>query len=104
MGKPRAKRPPGRKGPQKDVAQAHALAKRLAVARDQQAATGDILRVISRSRTDVQPVFDTIVGSVVRLCHGLYSALYRFDGELLHPAAQHNFTPEGLEEMHRVFP
>ena len=36
----------------------------LTTALDQQTATSDILRVISRSQTDVQPVFDAIVRSV----------------------------------------
>src|SRR5712691_10566230 len=71
---------------------------------EQQTATAEILRVISSSQTDVQPVFDTIVRSAVRLCDGLFSALFRFDGDLIHHAAQHNYTPEALEELHRVFP
>jgi GAF domain-containing protein len=71
---------------------------------DQQTATSEILRVISSSPTDVQPVFDTIVSSAVRLCDGLYSALHPFDGELIHLVAQHNFTPEALEAAHRIFP
>jgi len=76
----------------------------LTEALEQQTATAEILRVISRSQTDVQPVFDTIVRSAVRLCNGLFSALFRFDGELLHQGAEHNFTPEALAELHRVFP
>src|SRR5262245_39062715 len=71
---------------------------------EQQTATSEILRVISRSPTDVQPVFDSIVRSAVTLCDGLFSAVYQFDGELLHLVAQHNFTPEALETAHRVFP
>jgi signal transduction histidine kinase len=71
---------------------------------EQQTATAEILRVISRSQTDVQPVFDTIARSAVKLCDGLFSALFQFDGELLHQVAQHNYTPEALEELHRVFP
>jgi len=76
----------------------------LTEALEQQTATSEILRVISQSQTDVQPVFDTIVRSAVRLCDGLFSVLYRFDGELLHFVAQHNWTPEALEEAHRIFP
>jgi signal transduction histidine kinase len=71
---------------------------------EQQTATAEILRVISRSQTDVQPVFDTIVRSAVRLCDGFFSALLQFDGELIHHVANYNFTPEALEEVHRVFP
>ncbi len=71
---------------------------------EQQTATAEILRVISSSPTDVQPVFDTIVRSAVRLCGGLFSGLYQFDGELIHQVAQHNFSPEALEASHRVFP
>ena len=71
---------------------------------EQQTATAEILRVISRSPTDVQPVFDVIVQSAVRLCNGLFSGLHPFDGELIHFAAQHNFPPEGLEEVRRTFP
>src|SRR5712692_308268 len=73
-------------------------------AREQQTATAEILRVISQSQTDVQPVFDTIVRSAVRLCNGLFSALCRFDGELIHQVAQHNYTPEALEEVRRIYP
>src|SRR5262249_35240611 len=71
---------------------------------EQQTATAEILRVISQSQTDVQPVFDTIVRSAVRLCDGLFSALNRFDGELIHPVARHNYTPEAVEEQQRMFP
>src|SRR5262249_53518206 len=59
-------------------------------------ATGEILRVISQSPTDAQPVFDMIVRSAVRLCDGLYSFMGRFDGELIHFAAQHNYTSDAL--------
>ncbi len=76
----------------------------LAEALEQQTATSEILRVISSSPTDVQPVFDTIVSSAVRLCDGLFSALFQFDGELIHLVAQHNYTPEALEAARRVYP
>jgi GAF domain-containing protein/anti-sigma regulatory factor (Ser/Thr protein kinase) len=71
---------------------------------ERQMATSDILRVISRSPTDVQPVFDTIAESAVRLCGGLLSGVYRFDGELIHFVAQHNWTAEGLDTARSVYP
>jgi len=67
-------------------------------------ATSEILRVISSSPTDVQPVFDTIVRSAVTLCDGLFSSLLQFDGELIHQVAQHNYTPEALQAVHGVYP
>src|SRR5262249_47734886 len=71
---------------------------------EQQTATSEILRVISSSPTDVQPVFDTIVKSAVRLCDGVFSGLYRFDGDLIHQVAQHNYRPEALDAARRVLP
>ena len=61
----------------------------LRVALEQQTATAEILRVISSSPTDVQPVFDTIVNSAPRLCGARFCLLYRFDGERLHLVAHH---------------
>ena len=76
----------------------------LAEAQEQQTATAEILRVISSSPTDVQPVFDMIVRSAVRLCDGLHSFMGRFDGELIHFAAQYNYTPEALQMVQRMYP
>ena len=83
------------------LTQAHS---QITEALEQQTATSEILRVISRSQTDVQPVLDTIVRNAVRLCNGLFSALLQFDGELIHSVAHHNYTPEALEELHHLFP
>ena len=71
---------------------------------EQQTATADILRVIASSPTDVQPVFDAIVRSAGRLCDATFCSLTRFDGELLHQVAVHNFTPEALEVAGRRYP
>jgi len=71
---------------------------------EQQTATGEVLKVISGSPTDVQPVFETIVHSAVRLCGGLFGGLLRYDGELVHMAATVNFTPAGREAYQRFYP
>jgi two-component system, NtrC family, sensor kinase len=62
------------------------LKARLAEASEREAATSEILRIISRSPSDVQPVFDTIVGSAVTLCGAILGAIYRRDGGLVHLA------------------
>ena len=99
-----AKPPIARKSPKTEVSRVRDLEKRLAEALDQQAATSEILRVISRSQTDVQPVFDTIVRSAVVLCGAMYGSGIRFDGELMHLVAGYNYTPEVDRALHDAFP
>jgi GAF domain-containing protein/CheY-like chemotaxis protein/anti-sigma regulatory factor (Ser/Thr protein kinase) len=76
----------------------------LTEALEQQTATGEILRVISRSPTDVQPVFDTIAGSALRLCEALHGAVLTFDGQLIHLVALANMSPEGADALRQGFP
>jgi GAF domain-containing protein/anti-sigma regulatory factor (Ser/Thr protein kinase) len=76
----------------------------LTEALEQQTATAEILRVISSSPTDLQPVFDAIVCSAVRLCGGLFSVVFRFDGTLIHFAAEHGFPPEARAVVERTYP
>src|SRR5262249_11716400 len=71
---------------------------------EQQTATSDILRVISRSPTDIRPVFDAIVESAARLCDGVFSTLHTFDGELMHLVAAHNWTPAAFGAASRIGP
>src|SRR5262245_8395059 len=80
------------------------LERELSQARLRETATAEILRVISRSKVDAQPVFDTIVRSALKLCDGLFSSLFQFDGNLLRPVAHHNYTPEALEQLHHAYP
>src|SRR5437762_5512243 len=71
---------------------------------EQQTATSEILRVISSSRTDVQPVFDTIAANAVRLCNARFSTVFRFDGEFIHIAAFRNLTSEGTAAFRNAYP
>ena len=73
-------------------------------AREQQSATAEILRIISRSTTDVQPVFEAIVRNFVSLCGSTFGAIYTFDGELLHFAGAHGFSPEQLDGLKAKYP
>jgi GAF domain-containing protein/HAMP domain-containing protein len=76
----------------------------LTEALEQQTATSEILRVISQSPTDVQPVFDAIAREAMRLCSASYGVVGRYDGQLLHLAAHAHVLPEGVEAMKRLFP
>jgi two-component system, NtrC family, sensor kinase len=64
------------------------LQRALAEAQEQQTAAGDILRVISGSHTDVQPVFDVIAQSAARLC-AADTSIFRVEGERLVFVAHH---------------
>jgi signal transduction histidine kinase len=72
------------------LTQAHA---QVSEALEQQTATAEILRVISTSPTDLQPVFETIAENALRLCDAAVSGVLRFDGALIHLAAHRNFSP-----------
>jgi GAF domain-containing protein len=80
------------------------LTRELNEARELQAATAEVLRVISISPHDIQPVFDTIAENAARICQGQFAFVSRFDDELLRFGACHGLTPEGLEALRRVYP
>src|SRR5262249_47409098 len=60
------------------------LGKELKEVREQQAATAEILKVISSSASDVQPVFDAVVANANRLIGGFSTGVYRFVGGICH--------------------
>jgi len=76
----------------------------LTEALEQQTATGDILKVISQSQTDVQPVFEAIAESALRLCDAKHGMVFLFDGELIHLAAVTGTEREATEAARRSFP
>ena len=71
---------------------------------EQQTATAEILRVISTSPTDAQPVFETIVQNAVSLCGSLFANVFRFDGELLHFVTSHNVGPSYVGLLQTKYP
>jgi GAF domain-containing protein len=76
----------------------------LTEALEQQTATGEILRVISRSPTDIEPVFDAIAESAVRLCSADYGSAIRLEGDMIHLVAQRGQTAQWLDMARRLFP
>jgi signal transduction histidine kinase/putative methionine-R-sulfoxide reductase with GAF domain len=81
--KTEAKRPLARKAPKKEAARVHDLEKRLAESLEREKATSEILRVISGSLTDTQPVFDAIAANAAQLCAARDAQVLQVEGDVL---------------------
>ena len=60
---------------------------------EHQAATIDVLKAMSASPGDTQPVFDLIVRRAAELCDGYCAGLLEFDGELVHYRSSYGLDP-----------
>ncbi len=72
----------------------------LGEALEQQTATSEVLRVISSSPGDLQPVFEAMLRNAVRICDAKFGFLMRFDGKAFHHVEEAG-TPPGLAEFQR---
>ena len=70
----------------------------------QQTATANVLRVITSSKTNLQPVFESIASSSVVLCAATFGVVYRFDGELISVAAHHNLDQATIDVLNKTWP
>ena len=69
---------------------AASLTRELNEAREQQAATSEVLKVIASSHGDLQQVFATMLQKAARICDAKFGNIYRWDGDALHLMASHN--------------
>jgi GAF domain-containing protein len=72
----------------------------LSEALEQQTATSEVLRVISSSPGDLQPVFQAMLENATRICEAKFGTMFRFDGDAFHPMAMVN-TPPALTNFLR---
>ena len=79
------------------------LRQELHEALEQQTATSEVLRVISRSTGDLQSVFDAMLENAARICHAKFGNIFRVEGDALYLMATHN-TPPALAEARRREP
>jgi GAF domain-containing protein len=77
------------------------LTRELSEALERQAATSEVLQIISESPGDLQPVLTSMLENAVRICGATFGNIYRWDGEALHMLASHNTPPAFAEDRRR---
>jgi GAF domain-containing protein len=79
------------------------LTRELREASEQQTATSDVLRVISSSAGELEPVFDAMLESATRICDATFGAMLLRDGDAYRRVALHN-APQKFSEYSNKTP
>jgi GAF domain-containing protein len=70
------------------------LTREVAELQEQQTATSEVLKIISRSAFDLTVILKTVAESATRLCGAQHGHIFEFDGEVLRFAAGYGTSPE----------
>src|SRR5215813_1218316 len=73
----------------------------LSEALERQAATSEVLQVISSSPGELEPVFETMLANATRICEAKFGSMYLSEGDAVRIAAMHNVPPSFVEERRR---
>ena len=76
----------------------------LAESLEQQTATSDVLRVISSSPGDLQPVFEAMLENAVRICDAKFGGIYRIEGDAIRLVSTHSDVPAAYAGARRFAP
>ena len=71
----------------------------LTEALEQQTATSEVLRVISSTSGDLEPVFNTMLENATRICEAKFGMLYRYDGTFFHAVAFFGVPPAYVDYL-----
>jgi hypothetical protein len=69
---------------------------------EQQTATSEVLRVISSSPGELEPVFRAVLENATRICEAKFGTLHLQEGDVLRPVATHNAPPAYIEARMRA--
>jgi GAF domain-containing protein len=69
----------------------------LSEALEQQTATSEVLKVISSSPGDLDPVFQAMLANAVRICDAKFGVMFRYNNEMFNPAAMFDMPPALVE-------
>jgi class 3 adenylate cyclase/putative methionine-R-sulfoxide reductase with GAF domain len=75
------------------------LKRELDEAREEQAATADVLRIVSASSGDLKPVFQALLNNAVRICEAKFGILTLYEGGLMRHVAMHNLPPAYAQKV-----
>ena len=75
---------------------------RLSEALEQQTATSEVLRVVSSSPSELEPVFQAMLENATRVCGAKFGILFRYEGGLFHQAASLDVPPWRAKYVRRA--